>query len=283
MPVLISRTCVLPGGALKTFLWNEWRSRMRSRSGAGSQRASSGVLAAHLRMVLIDTFREPTALIGNVLIPVVCFLFFVLPNRSVVQSADAATEATLQLTSMLGFSTCLFGYSVSVAQDRDTGFGLYLRTLPIGPVPRFLSVAAGALAVTVVGVVLLWLLSLATTAARPSPSLAAGLAALIVTMVTWGLFGATLGQVVNVKTVITVAQLVFLSLAFAGGMLVSPDYMPEALDSVSTYLPSRASRDLVCSLGSGQGASTTTVVMSIVWALVFGVSSVLATRFSQRR
>ncbi|WP_127843024.1 ABC transporter permease [Actinomyces wuliandei] len=256
---------------------------MPTLSGTDSQGAPPGVLAAHLRIVLVDTFREPTALIGNVLIPIVCFLFFVLPNRGVVESADAATEATLQLTSMLGFSTCLFGYSMSVAQDRDTGFGLYLRTLPVGPLPRFLSVAAGTLAVTVVGVVLLWLLALVTTATSPAPSLAAGLAGLLITMVTWGLFGAALGQVVNVKTVITVAQLVFLSLAFAGGMLVSPDYMPEALDSVSTYLPSRASRDLVCSLGSGQEVSTTTVVMSIVWTLVFGVGSILATRFSQRR
>ena len=79
-------------------------SDQRTTAGAAPR---GGVLIAHLRLVLIDTFRDPAALIGNIVIPVVCLLFFVLPNRSVVDSGPEATKAALQLTSMLGFSTCL--------------------------------------------------------------------------------------------------------------------------------------------------------------------------------
>lgn len=90
-------------------------SDQRTTAGAAPR---GGVLIAHLRLVLIDTFRDPAALIGNIVIPVVCLLFFVLPNRSVVDSGPEATKAALQLTSMLGFSTCLFGYSASVAHSK---------------------------------------------------------------------------------------------------------------------------------------------------------------------
>lgn len=242
-----------------------------------------GVLIAHLRLVLIDTFRDPAALIGNIVIPVVCLLFFVLPNRSIVDSGSAATEAALQLTSMLGFSTCLFGYSASVAQDRESGFGSYLRTLPVGAVPRFLAIAIGAASVTLVGLALLWILALTATAATATASLSAGFFGLILTMITWSLFGAALGQIVSMKTVITVAQLIFLALAFAGGMLVDPDYMPDGLNSISQYLPSRASRDLVCGLGTGEGIQTRTVILNIVWTIGFGILLLLTTRAARRR
>ena len=242
-----------------------------------------GVLIAHLRLVLIDTFRDPAALIGNIVIPVVCLLFFVLPNRSVVDSGPEATKAALQLTSMLGFSTCLFGYSASVAQDRESGFGSYLRTLPVGAAPRFLAVAIGAASVTLVGLALLWILALTATAATVTASLAAGFAGLVLTMITWSLFGAALGQVVSMKTVITVAQLIFLALAFAGGMLIDPAYMPDGLNSISQYLPSRASRDLVCGLGTGEGIQTRTAIMSIAWTTAFGIALLLTTRTARRR
>lgn len=241
-----------------------------------------GVLIAHLRLVLIDTFRDPAALIGNIVIPVVCLLFFVLPNRSVVDSGPEATKAALQLTSMLGFSTCLFGYSASVAQDRESGFGSYLRTLPVGAAPRFLAVAIGAASVTLVGLALLWILALTATAAATA-SLAAGFAGLVLTMITWSLFGAALGQVVSMKTVITVAQLIFLALAFAGGMLIDPAYMPDGLNSISQYLPSRASRDLVCGLGTGEGIQTRTAILNIAWTTAFGIALLLTTRTARRR
>lgn len=241
------------------------------------------ILIAHLRLVLIDTFRDPAALIGNIIIPAVCFIFFVLPNRDVVNSEVASTEAVLQLTSMLGFSTCLFGYSASVAQDRESGFGVYLRTLPVGTAPRFIAIAVGAISVTVVGLMFLWIMALFFTEASLTPSLFAGFLGLTVTMITWSLFGASLGQVFSVKTVITVAQLLFLVLAFGGGMLVDPRYMPDALNSVSRYLPSRASRDIVVELGAGENLQMWTIGSAVFWLLCFGTALLVTVRLAKRR
>lgn len=241
------------------------------------------VLIAHLRLVLIDTFRDPAALIGNIIIPTVCFVFFVLPNRDVVNSEVASTEAVLQLTSMLGFSTCLFGYSASVAQDRESGFGVYLRTLPVGIAPRFIAIAVGAISVTIVGLVFLWIMALFFTAASLTASLFAGFLGLAVTMITWSLFGASLGQIFSVKTVITVAQLLFLVLAFGGGMLVDPRYMPDSLNAISRYLPSRASRDIVIELGAGEDLQAWTIVSAAFWLLCFGITMLFTVRLAKRR
>lgn len=136
---------------------------------------------------------------------------------------------------------------------------------------------------TLVGLALLWILALTATAATATVTLLAGFSGLVLTMITWSLFGAALGQIVSMKTVITVAQLIFLALAFAGGMLIDPDYMPDGLNSISQYLPSRASRDLVCGLGTGEGIQARTVILNIVWTTGFGIILLLTTRAARRR
>lgn len=136
---------------------------------------------------------------------------------------------------------------------------------------------------TLVGLAHLWILALTATAATATAGLTAGFAGLVLIMITWSLFGAALGQVVSMKTVITVAQLIFLALAFAGGMLIDPAYMPDGLNSISQYLPSRASRDLVCGLGTGEGIQTRTAILSIAWTISFGIALLLTTRTARRR
>lgn len=226
------------------------------------------VAVAHMRLVMLETVREPMALVGNILIPVLCFCFFVLPNEQITENVVMSTENTLQLAAMVGFSTCLFGYSTSISQDVQSGFGTYLRTLPIGGYARSFAQLVGVVCLTVLGVLLLGIFAVITTAIEVNGNLMASIGALLMTMIMWGFLGATIGVGLSQKAGVTVAQLLFLTLAFSGGMLIPPDFMPERLNDLSLLLPSRAARDLVCQVGGGGGMNLTTLLRIIIWTTV---------------
>ena len=51
----------------------------------------------HTKYTLLETLRVPMAVIGPVVFPALSFLFFVVPQRAVVENAEFATQAVIQL------------------------------------------------------------------------------------------------------------------------------------------------------------------------------------------
>ncbi|MBT1018775.1 hypothetical protein KJY77_06475 [Canibacter sp. lx-72] len=84
------------------------------------------------------------------------------------------------------------------------------------------------------------------------------------------------------KSVVAIAQLLFLTLAFAGGMLLSPAIMPERLNDLSLLLPSRATRDLICDLGVGNSLDNATIIGLLVWTGVFAIANFAAAKISKK-
>ncbi|MDO4911466.1 MAG: ABC transporter permease [Corynebacterium sp.] len=232
---------------------------------------STRIQIENLRLVYIETIREPMALFGNLIVPVLCFLFFVLPNSEVRNSDLAAAENILQLVAMLTFSTCLFGFSTAVAQDKSTGFARYVEILPATIFPRAFAQLCGALGLILVGTALMIALGLITTAMTLTPHIVLAILATLLTAIMWGLLGIILGTVLSVKAVVTVAQLLFLILSFTGGMLVNPAYMPEALANFSKIMPTRGARDLVVDVGIGAGLNMGSIFCCLSWCIAFGI------------
>ncbi|MCS4489395.1 ABC transporter permease [Corynebacterium sp. ES2775-CONJ] len=236
------------------------------------------VFSGHLKVVVLETFRDLMALTGNIVIPLLCFVFFVLPNSQVVEDAHLATESTLQLVVMISMSTCLFGFSTSIAQDRQTGFANYLRTLPYGLFPRYIAHIVTVSLMMVVGIALLLGCALVTTEFELTRHFVAATGGLVASTVMFGLLGSFMGRILTTKSVVTVAQLLFLTLAFAGGILVSPSYMPERLNDLSLLLPSRAARDLIVDLGLGNNLASATLIGFGAWTAGFALLNTLAVR-----
>ncbi|MBT1018774.1 hypothetical protein KJY77_06470 [Canibacter sp. lx-72] len=103
------------------------------------------------------------ALIGNIVIPILCFAFFVLPNSTITENAELSAESTLQLVAMISMSTSLFGFSTAIAQDKQDGFADYLKSLPYGLKPRVYAHIIGVTVITLLGIVILIACSVITT------------------------------------------------------------------------------------------------------------------------
>ena len=239
--------------------------------------------ALHTRYQFTQTIRVPIAVIGTTLFPSLSLLFFVAPT-SFAQEPKAATMAIAQLAVFAVMSVCLFSYGVGVAEDRALPWDSYTRTLPVGPAPRLIGRLLNGLAFVVLGLVPLVLLAWLLTAATLAPSrLAPTVAALLLAGVPLFGIGISIGYTLSTNAALAVAQLLLLPLAFGGGLFLPPETFPGWLDAVSTWLPTRAGRDLVVTASTGVGLPGTTLLVLAAWIVITGSLAVWAYRRDEGR
>ncbi|MHB8185561.1 MAG: ABC transporter permease [Dermatophilaceae bacterium] len=239
--------------------------------------------ALHARYQFTETVRVPIAVIGTTLFPSLSLLFFVVP-QPFAQDPVAATAATAQLAVFAVMSVCLFTYGVGVAEDRALPWDGYLRTLPVGTVPRLMGRLLTGLAFVVIGLVPLVLIAwLLTAATLPLSRLALTAAALLAAGVPLFALGISIGYSLSTKAALAVAQSLLLPLAFGGGLFLPPETFPAWLNAISTWLPTRAGRDLVVTATTGAQLSGTALLMLGGWTLLTGSLAVWAYRRDEGR
>jgi len=237
----------------------------------------------HTRYQFIETVRVPIAVIGTTLFPSLSLLFFIVP-QPFAQNPAAATTGTAQLAVFAVMSVCLFNYGVGVAEDRSLPWDGYTRTLPVGPAPRLIGRLSNGLAFVVLGLVPLVLIAWLLTAATLPPSrLALTAAALLAAGVPLFGLGISIGYSLSTKAALAVAQSLLLPLAFGGGLFVPPETFPGWLNSISTWLPTRAGRDLVVTATTGVALPGTALLVLAGWTLLTGALAVWAYRRDEGR
>jgi len=237
----------------------------------------------HARYQFTETVRVPIAVIGTTLFPSLSILFFIVP-QPFAREAGAATTATAQLAVFAVMSVCLFTYGVGVAEDRALPWDAYTRTLPVGPTPRLIGRLLNGFAFVIMGlvplVVLAWLLTAATL---PLDRLALTVGSLLLAGVPLFAIGISIGYSMSTKAALAVAQSLLLPLAFGGGLFLPPETFPGWLNSISTWLPTRAGRDLVVTATTGIDLPSTTWLVLVGWTVITGFVAVWAYRRDEGR
>lgn len=238
----------------------------------------------HTRYQLLETVRVPIAVVGNLVFPSLALAFFVLPQAAVAAEPVLAAQAVAQLALFAVISTCIFTYGVGVAEDRALPFDGYVRTLPAGPVPRIAGRLLTGGVFSLVSLVPLVLLGAVATAAAPSASqLLGGVAMVLVGALPFLFAGLAIGYSLTFKAALPVAQVVLFPMAFAGGLFLPPSMFPGWLDTASGFIPTRAARDVVVHVVTGQGATAFDVVVLAAWTVALAALAVWAYRRDEGR
>jgi len=189
----------------------------------------------HARAQTLALLRYPSFSVPTLAFPAIFFAFFGLPR--------ADHRANLLLASFCAYavlSVAFFQFGVGIAQDRTRPWELYVRTLPVGFGTRLAarSVSAGVFTAASLAVVL--------AVALPTTSVSLGAvacvrlgAALAAGGVTFVVFGIALGYWVPPRGALPVANILYLTLAYAGGLWTGPTGVPDAVVSISSWLPTR--------------------------------------------
>lgn len=242
--------------------------------------STAALTALHTRYLFLETVRIPIAVLSTMMFPALSLLFFVVPQSVIADDPVAATGAAAQLSLFAVLSVVLFTFGAGVAEDRQTPWEPYVRTLPVGAVPRIAGRLLNGVAFALLGVLPVVVLAAVATAATLSPLRAVlGTLALVAGAIPFLGLGLAIGYGLPSKAAVPVAQLVLFPMAFAGGLFLPPELFPGWLDAVSRTLPSRASRDLVVGAVNGTPVGATTVLVLVVW----GVTAITAAGWAYQR
>jgi len=246
----------------------------------------TALLLTHTKYGLLETLRIPIVVVSVIVLPSLSFVFFALPNIS--DDPLGATASTVGLSVFAAMLICLFQFGAGIAEERQQPWDPYLRTLPVRPWQRLTGKLMVALPFAVVAVLPLIVLAWSTTNADPGwLRVLAGLGALVIGSLPLALIGVALGNALPSKAAIAVANLLLLPFAFLGGLFIPPEFLPDIVQTVSPYVPTRGWLEIVMIGATGQGGMEATSGVALVswcgWLVIAAGLALLAYRREESR
>ena len=192
---------------------------------------------AHVRLRVLSLLRSPAYVAGTLAMPSLILIFLG------VGLADTTIEANVIMASFTVFAVmgvAFFQFGVGIAESRISPWTTFERILPASIVVRLAGTVVPAVlfAAVAAGLVIL--------VAHIFMPVALGAVAwlrlclvLLAGSVPLALLGIAIGYWVSSRAALPIANIVYLGLAFGGGLFLSPRLFPDVLDSISQCLISR--------------------------------------------
>jgi ABC-2 type transport system permease protein len=204
------------------------------------------------RLETLELARIPSFLLPTLGFPALFFVFFVVPGVT-------DSDAELLTASYLGFAflgVAFFQFGVATAAERTTPWEVFVRTLPAQPWARLAGRSLSALGFAI---------------ASGGPVAAVALAAAVVLgSVPFVLLGVAIGYLTSPRSALPVANVLYLGLAYLGGVWTGPDGVPQAVAEFARALPTRAWMEILWAIAQGDAVPFADIATLVAWAIVFG-------------
>ncbi len=237
--------------------------------------------------------RMPEYFVGVVILPVILFAMFGLPNAGDTLPGGTTVVAMIFVSfACYGVvSQALFSFGAELAAERQKG---WLRRLRATPMPMW-AYFVGKLAMnliftlTIVGAMAILAQLAGQAGFEPSGLLRTGGVLLLGTLA-FSPMGAAVAYLVRPRAAATIVNLVFLPLSFASGFFFPLRQLPQVLQDTAPWLPTyhfgQLARDAMAPAGDveaygGAGVGTTTFHLAVV--LAWGAVCAAATAWGYRR
>jgi ABC-2 type transport system permease protein len=242
---------------------------------------SLALLGAHTRVTVLDLLRWPGYVVPTVVFPAMFFALFDLPFAR--RNAEIANLTTLAFIVFAIVGVTLYQFGVGIAQERGRPWERYLRTLPVSAGVRF-----GSRIVTAIffGIVTAAVVALVARLFTPIDlSIGQWLRVLLFSLyagVPFVLIGITIGYWSSARAAVPIATACNLLLAYAGGLWMPPADLPDFVQRVSPYLPTRQFADLLWSV-TGNAKPTQALGGLALYAVLFAAAAAAGYRRDERK
>lgn len=230
---------------------------------------SGRLVVAHLRAQALELGRYPSFIVPTLCFPALFFLFFVTPR--------AHDRPNVFLASYMGFAVlgiAFFQFGVGIAGDRVAPWESYLRLLPVRPSTRFLARVLSALLFSVAAAAVVAAVAVLTTdASLPPARWAALVVAVLAGSIPFALLGIALGYWATPRGALPLANILYLSLSYLGGLWTGPGTLPHAVEHVSSYLPTRQYGEVLWNAVAGTFEPARWLVLA-AYGVVFAAAAV---------
>lgn len=235
------------------------------------------VVARSYRVQLLELARLPSFAVPSFALPAIAFVLFGLP-----QVHGDAARANYLVTSFAAFAVLgivMFQFGVGIAVDRDSPWERLLRTVPWSPAARLVArlavaltfAAASAVPVMVIGALATPLSVGLLQSLRIAVAIGLGIVPL-------GLLGFALGYLLSPKGALPVTNLLYLPLAYVGGLFGPADALPRAVARMRPWVPTGQWNDIVQQFGLSGSVPVHELAGLLAWGVVFAFATALGYR-----
>ena len=197
------------------------------------------MFGALLRAELRKLLRNRAFLIPSLLLPIMFFALFALPNlNGKLSGAPAGAYMLVSYAAYSLISTAIFAFGVATAAERASGWMRQLRITPASPAVYFSARIVASLLLGLASALLLALFArVAGGVSLPLGQLALVLFRLLIGMIPFALLGLALGLALGPAGAAPTANLINIPLMFASGIFYPLDVAPRFIQTLAPYLP----------------------------------------------
>ena len=222
-------------------------------------------LRAECGLILTILFRQPGFWVPTVLFPAMLYAFFGAQSGGGSWAANAMASFAIYAVLGVGF----FQFGVSVAQDRESTFATWQRSLPGHAANPWIARVSASLVFVGLAVCLVIAVALMMTDISLSASNWTRLALVcLLATIPATVMGIALGSVASERAAVPIANLIFLPLAYLGGLWVPPMFMPAPIAAISEWTPTRAMGELSWAAINGKAWEPRQIIILLGWSLL---------------
>lgn len=232
-----------------------------------------------IRMQLKSLLRMPAYWVPTLLFPVMLFAMFGSGGRGI---ASDYRMASFVVYGVIGVA--FFQFGISIAQERESHWERYRRTLPASAGPRMVSQIVSALIFAFLAALLVIVAAYVLSA--PSAGLARVVSLLMATFlitIPFTLLGIALGYWTTSNSSVAIANLLYLPLAYLGGLWVPPQNLPPGIATLSQLTPTRHAGEIAWATVGGHSVPLSSIACLAGFSMLFAVLAYWGYRRDERQ
>lgn len=219
---------------------------------------------------LLKAFRAPEFIIPTLGMPVAFYSLFalVIPNGA---GAPAYLLATYGIFAVMG--PAIFGFGVSVANERDKGWLTLKRAAPSRGLSYISAKVCSTLLFSSIAVAIIYLVAgFGAGVAMPMVNWVTMLLTHLMATFPFILIGLSIGFLCNSNAAVAISNIFFLAFAALGGLWIPIMVFPSAMQSFAHFLPTFHLSEIALAMSGAPGDRdvpyhiTSVVIMTIVLA-----------------
>lgn len=234
------------------------------------------LVLAHAQWMILELLRQPAYIVSTLAFPALFYMIFAVPESNTKETSNILMSS---FSGFANFGVLFLQFGVGIAQERSKSWYHYLRTLPISSKQLILARFLSSYVFAILSVLFIVLLALVFTEVQLEAKQWVWFALAHLTLgYVFCLMGLCLGYWSTEKSALPIGNLIYLPLTFAGGLWKPPTLLPESLQTVSKYLPTRHYGEVLWSIVLDQKIDSEYLFALGIYGLVFLVLGYIGLR-----
>jgi len=225
------------------------------------------ILRANLALTFKVFLRQPGFWVPTILFPAMLYAFFGAQNAG---DGPAAIYAAASFSVYAVLGVAFFQFGVSIAEDRQSAFAVWQRSLPARPFASWIARLCAALVFSIAAVALVLVTARLVGGLHIDAATQIRLLAIcLIVAVPATFMGTALGYLASRHSVVALANLIFLPLAYLGGLWVPPPALPAQINTISQWTPTRHMGEVAWAAVDGRSPPDMSIVALVVFTVGF--------------